>query len=226
LLSQVTQQGAWGQVVAHFDLPEQTTVPQLNGQQSVQSVARVLQHYYQAILGGFEEVYKRNVSEQHRKALSGQTRPGDPQASPARMAAGSHQAGPSSQPSQQGAGGGVGNVMGMVGPISNAQSSGASANSAAPFPLQPTPQSPHLHQQPGTPSMQSTAPNISGVDGSLPQSSITEYPAQATPKVMLDHEQDGLSHKRKLESEEDDAKRARQKIGKNRICLPLRIIDE
>lgn len=143
-------------------------------------------------------------------------RPGDPQASPARMVAGSQQAGPSSQPSQQGAGGGAGNVMGMVGqPISNAQSSGASVNSAAPFPLQPTSQNPHLHQPPSTPSMQSTAPNISGIDGNLPQPSITEIPTQTAPKIMVDHEQDGLSHKRKLESEDDDAKRARQKTGKN-----------
>lgn len=211
---QVTQQGAWGQLVANFGLPEQTTILQPNGQQSVQSVARVLQNYYQVILGKFEEVYKKNVSEQQRKALSGQMRPGDPQPSPARMVAGSQQAG--SQPSQQSAGGGEGNVMGMMGqPISISQSSGASANSATPFPLQPIPQSPQLHQLPGTPSMQSIAPNISGADGILPQSSITEYPAQATPKVMLDHEQEGLSHKRKLEAEEDDAKRARQKTGKN-----------
>lgn len=190
-------------------------VTQPNGQQSTQSVAAMLQNYYQIILGGFEEVYRKNILEQQRKVRSGQIRPGDPLA---RMVAGSQQAG---QPGQQVAGGGEGSMMGMVGqPIS----SGAPSNGAAPFPLQPTPQSPHLHQPPGTPSMQRATPNINAVDGVPLQSSITEYSTQVTAKVM-DHEQDGVSHKRKLDTEEDDAKRARQKIGRSQLYRSLRIID-
>ena len=36
----------------------------------MQPVARVLQHYYQVILGNFEELYRKNVVEQQRKALA------------------------------------------------------------------------------------------------------------------------------------------------------------
>src|SRR5882724_48129 len=107
----------------------------------MQPVARVLQHYYQVILGNFEELYRKNVLDQQRKALlmrSGAT----PQAPGGGIGQTPQQAGVngSLQSGQQDTAG-VTNMMGMMGqPISNAQSSGVLANGAGTLPLQPTSQ--------------------------------------------------------------------------------------
>lgn len=212
----ITRQNTWHQLLKQFDLPETTSVPQPNGQQAIQPVARVLQQYYQVILGNFEELYRKNVAEQARKAkaIASQMRPGDSQGSASRVMPGSQQAGSGgvSQSSQQGAGGGVENVMSMMGQQLgiNTQSFGASTNGAPSFPLQQTPQSPHSTS---TPTMAGVTPII---DSTVGQSPISAYPAHTGTHNILDHEQDGLG-KRKLESEEAELKRARQKTGEIRF---------
>jgi SWI/SNF chromatin-remodeling complex subunit SWI1 len=177
----------------------------------MQPVARVLQHYYQVILGNFEELYRKNVVDQQRKALlmrSGAT----PQASGGGIGQTPQQAGVngSLQPGQQDTAG-VTNMMSMMGqPISNAQPSGVLANGVGALPLQPPSQSDHQRQPSVTPSMSSTTLNV---DGTSSQASVGGYPAQATAKTASEAEQDGQSNKRKLESEEVDIKKARQKTG-------------
>jgi SWI/SNF chromatin-remodeling complex subunit SWI1 len=164
-------------------------------------VARVLQHYYQVILGNFEELYRKNVVEQQRKALAQNRTGAAPQGGPQAGVNGNLQLG------QQDTASAV-NVMGMMGqPISNAQSTGVTANNATNFPLQPQQSSDHQRQPSATPSMSGAT------DGASGQTAITGYPAQVSVKPAPETEQDSLSGKRKLESEEADVKRARQKTG-------------
>ena len=170
---------------------------QANGQQAIQPTARLLQYFYQGLLGNFEELYRKNAAEQTRKTKAmGQNmvspmRPGD---ATSRVVSGNQQAGPSgSQPG----GGAVGNMN--MGQQSNVQSAGPSTNGAPSFPMQGPP-SPH---RPATPTMHGSLPAIEG-DG--------QFSAQTGSTNILDHEQDSLG-KRKLELEEADLKRARQKTG-------------
>ena len=169
----------------------------------MQPVARVLQHYYQVILGNFEELYRKNVVEQQRKALVNTRSSAPPQGA---SASGSQPIG-SLQTGQQDTSAVV-NVMSMMGQsISNAPSTGLTANSAA---TQPQQQNDIQRQPSSTPSMSGAIPNVDGTSGQI---SISGYPAQPSVKIPSETEQDGLSNKRKLESEEADVKRARQKTG-------------
>lgn len=165
----------------------------------MQPTARLLQYFYQGLLGNFEELYRKNAAEQTRKAkamgqnMGSPMRPGD---AASRVVSGNQQAGPSgSQPGS----GGTGN-MGMMGQQSNPQSTGSPTNGVPSFPMQGPP-SPH---PPGTPTMHGGSPAAEG--------GVGQFPAQGSSANILDHEQDGLG-KRKLESEEADLKRARQKTG-------------
>lgn len=182
--------GAWQSLLPQFGLPETTSVPRQDGQQAIQPVARVLQHYYQAILGSFEELYRKNVMDQQRKASQLRSTPGAGFDIPQGLS--------SSQQPDSG--------MGMMG---QPQSPLVSSTS---FALQPLPPSPHLQQPSATPNMPNNSLNMNGIEGS-PGPSSGGYPGQASTSNILDHEQDGLSNKRKLESEEPDIKRARQKTG-------------
>ena len=118
-------------------------------------------------------------------------RPGD---AASRVVSGNQQAGSSgSQPG----GGAVGNMS--MGQQSNTQPSGSLTNGAPSFSMQGPP-SPH---QPATSTIHGGSPTIEGAG---------HFPAQPGSTNMLDHEQDGLG-KRKLEFEEADLKRTRQKTG-------------
>ena len=156
----------------------------------MQPVARVLQHYYQVILGNFEELYRKNVVEQQRKALTMMRSSGGAGAA----TPGSQQAGINGNlPLGQQDSSGVLNIMGMMG---------------QPIPIVQSPsvqQSDHQHQP--TSSMSGSTSNIDG------KPATTGYPAQASAKPMTETEQDGFNNKRKLASEEPDVKRARQKTG-------------
>lgn len=54
----------WPQLAAQFDLPEE--IPQPNG--SSTSGAQLLQQYYTALMFPFEETFKTQLQQQHRKA--------------------------------------------------------------------------------------------------------------------------------------------------------------
>ena len=176
----------------------------------MQSVARVLQHYYQVILGNFEELYRKNVVDQQRKALLSRTG-GAPQVPGSGVSAGLQQGGVngSLQPGQQDT---TGTANVMVGQhLSNAQSAGTGGNNAATFSLQQPSQGDHQHQPSATLSMSGAT---STLDGTPSQTSISGFSTQSSVKPGSETEQqDGLSSKRKLQSEEPDGKRVRQKTG-------------
>ncbi|KAF9569712.1 hypothetical protein CPC08DRAFT_701603 [Agrocybe pediades] len=70
----VTASDGWGSILRQFDLPEHFAEPQRNHSTSV---ALMLSQFYNVILYPFEEIYKRNILEQQRKAQQpGQQRPG------------------------------------------------------------------------------------------------------------------------------------------------------
>jgi SWI/SNF chromatin-remodeling complex subunit SWI1 len=175
----------------------------------MQSVARVLQHYYQVILGNFEELYRKNVVDQQRKALLSRAG-GAPQVPGSGVSTGPQQGGVngSSQPGQQDTTGAANVMVGQH--LSNAQSAGAGGNNAATFSLQQPPQGDHQYQPSATPSMSGAT---STLDGTPSQTSISGFSAQPSVKPASETEQDGLSSKRKLQSEEPDGKRVRQKTG-------------
>jgi hypothetical protein len=78
---QVSNANGWGSILHHFDLPEE--FPQMQANNSA-SVALMLSQYYMVILHPFEELYKKNLQEQQKKAqipqrqggLSGNSFPG------------------------------------------------------------------------------------------------------------------------------------------------------
>ena len=63
-LFQVNGNNAWGSILPHFDLPDEFPQVQANGSTSV---ALMLSQYYMAILFPFEEVYKKNLQDQRGK---------------------------------------------------------------------------------------------------------------------------------------------------------------
>jgi SWI/SNF chromatin-remodeling complex subunit SWI1 len=155
----------------------------------LQPVARVLQHYYQVILGNFEELYRKNVIDQQRKALS-------------------LRSGAASQPSGQGAQTSInGNLQLAQQDVANVMGT----NGAATFPMQTPSHSDHQRQPSVTPSTSGAA----APDGISGQSSVSGYLAQVSVKATSETEQDELSNKRKLDSDEADVKRARQKTGQS-----------
>ncbi|KXN89887.1 SWI/SNF chromatin-remodeling complex subunit sol1 [Leucoagaricus sp. SymC.cos] len=155
----------WSAICAEFNLPEEFSQMQANGSASV---ALMLEQMYTAILYPFEDLYKKNIQEQQRKAQMasrqmsmaqpGQMRgmpPNGVQPVPAQMQ--QMQRGPMP-------------AMGMMGQTM------PTANSTHFNPAAHTPQTPH--QRPGDPN-------------------------------LLDNDIQGI--KRKLDLEDPEAKRARQK---------------
>jgi SWI/SNF chromatin-remodeling complex subunit SWI1 len=62
---QFSSNNAWGTLLPTFDLPEESPEPLPNGSSSV---AIMLQTFYNGILQPFEELYRKNVADQQRKA--------------------------------------------------------------------------------------------------------------------------------------------------------------
>jgi SWI/SNF chromatin-remodeling complex subunit SWI1 len=161
------------------------------------------------MLHPFEDAYKRNVAEQQRRALAAKQPgtvppsqvPGGPlgqQHSPQAGAAGTPLHG---VPVQMGSTTQPGNIMGMM----NAQTPAAIANSAPHFSLSSqsssqSPQRPTSAQHPG-----SSTPQSANVQPS------SEFLSGSHSSDKLESEVQGM--KRKLDSEETDAKRTRQKTG-------------
>ncbi|EKM60949.1 uncharacterized protein PHACADRAFT_83217 [Phanerochaete carnosa HHB-10118-sp] len=69
----LSQQGLWGQLLQHLDLPDQHM--STNGQP--QSTANTLQHYYMQLLGPFEEAYRKNQMRDQQR-MQGRAQPGFP----------------------------------------------------------------------------------------------------------------------------------------------------
>uniref|UniRef100_A0A0W0G2R4 ARID domain-containing protein n=1 Tax=Moniliophthora roreri TaxID=221103 RepID=A0A0W0G2R4_MONRR len=176
-----TNNNMWSSVLSLFDLPESFPSPDGSG---MTSVAQSLQHYYNMILGSFEEFYKRNTLEKQRSmqamkmngpaALPGTpSRPGPtPMQIPSRM-------GPPNTPGQ---------------PPHPGMNASNPTNGGVPFPsgVQPSP---------GTPQ---NAKGMSAADGIIDGTGS----------------EDSQGLKRKLESEELDGKRARQKTESLDTAFP------
>ncbi|KAJ7102129.1 hypothetical protein B0H15DRAFT_313165 [Mycena belliarum] len=77
----VSRDNGWHSILPHFDLPEEYPLPH-----GSTSVAQALAQYYIAILLPFEEVYRNNIQNQHRKAQASRQAglQGLPPATPAR----------------------------------------------------------------------------------------------------------------------------------------------
>ncbi|KAJ7597179.1 hypothetical protein C8J56DRAFT_1011680 [Mycena floridula] len=70
----LTANKAWNTLLPHFDLPEFYPEPPANGSNSV---AHLLQTYYSGILHPFEEMYRKNIQEQQKRAhMAKQSQPG------------------------------------------------------------------------------------------------------------------------------------------------------
>ncbi|KIJ68293.1 hypothetical protein HYDPIDRAFT_24587 [Hydnomerulius pinastri MD-312] len=211
----ITQQNAWSQLLPQFDLPDFLPVPVPNGQRST---ATILANYYSAILQPFEEIYRRNVQENNRKAMMTAGRPpgapGVPNSTPNmhHQAPGAAMAGAASQLP------GASGMMGLLNQsVSGTQNLSISINGSSPAPVsQPLPQSPRPQQvAPNT--------NISGTHGfsdslaghSLAQPLGGSTHGNTTPgnAVSEHHEHDVPGMKRRFESEEVDGKRAKLKTG-------------
>ncbi|RDB28970.1 SWI/SNF chromatin-remodeling complex subunit sol1 [Hypsizygus marmoreus] len=196
----VSSNNAWGAIAAQFGLPDE--IPQQPPNVGTVPVAQTIANYYMAMLYPFEHYYKTNMQEQQKRALAA-SRQGAPQGQhSADMNQARHlqgfQAGLQSGQLQRG---GAGPPSGSATQVHGASST---AN-ASQFPQTSTPHPPH--QRPS-----STAPSQSAGG---PSHNITGHHSQANGHAsdanVLDQETQGI--KRKMEYEERDSKRVRQKTG-------------
>jgi len=198
--SQVTQQ-SWTQIAHHFDLPEFLPHPSNPGQQ--RPVGPLLANFYFALLLPFEEMARRNMHDNRKAMMTSGRQPGV-NAGPSNLNAGSgtpHGALPSGVAGTNG----VGNMMGgqhqhpTVSPASQPQ---------------PLPQSPHARQTSAP--VQSSA-TLSSSDLAPNQASSQLNIVMTGPQLVKPapdtSEPEAQGTKRRLESEETEGKRARQKTG-------------
>lgn len=196
----ITQQpNGWVQVAHQFDLPEY--LPQSNpGQQ--RPVGQILGQLYTSILHPFDEFYRRNMQEGNRRAMVAGRQSGV-------------NAGPPNVNAVPGAPH-VGLQPGTVGPnavggmmaqhtVNNQNSTMSPASQP-----QPLPQSPHLRQS-SAPSFQSPAIPSDPAPQALSQPNPSISAPQLTKPTLDTSEPETQGTKRRLESEEAEGKRARQK---------------
>jgi SWI/SNF chromatin-remodeling complex subunit SWI1 len=179
-----------------FDLPEQFPVPQPNGQTSV---ATSLAQHYMAILHPFEDAYVRNVQEQHRRATSSR-QPGSQPPNSAQLP-GRHLVNGMSQPNFPQP---QSDPVLQLAAQSNLLSNGVPNSSTAPPSV---PHTPHLRPP--------SAANAQSSPGNGPVATDSDRTPSLAARVsgtdILDPELQGI--KRKLDSEDGESKRVRQKTG-------------
>lgn len=169
----------WSTICAEFNLPEEFSQMQANGSASV---ALMLEQMYTAILYPFEDLYKKNVQEQQRKAqmASRQMSMGQP-GQMRGMPPNGMQPGPSQMQQMQ---------QMQRGPM--------------PPMVNHTPQTPH--QRPGSTALNAQIPPH---NMSLPQSTPQPGMTPTGDSNLFDNDIQGI--KRKLDLEDAEGKRARQK---------------
>jgi SWI/SNF chromatin-remodeling complex subunit SWI1 len=215
---QITQQpNGWVQVAHQFDLPEY--LPHLSNPGQQRPVGQILGHLYTTILHPFDEFYRRNMQEGgNRRAMAAGRQPGVNAGPP------NANAGPGAPH--------VGLPPGTVGPNAvggmaaqhtvNSQNSTISPASQP----QPLPQSPHLRQS-SAPSFQSPAIPSDPAPQALSQLNTSISAPQLTKPTPDISEPETQGTKRRLESEEAEGKRARQKTGiyhRYRFYYPVNLI--
>lgn len=179
-----------------FNLPEE--IPQLPPNVGTVSVAQTIAQLYMSMLYPFEQWYKNNMQDQQKKAMasrqSGQQPSGD--------SLGHNRIPSGSQPGQM--------PRGPMGSLNMAPGAAlpSTINGSSAF---PQPSTPHIPTQ----RPESTAPNqlTPGTSHSLPGGfpHDTTVNGLSSDANILDQELQGI--KRKVEYEEQDGKRVRQKTG-------------
>lgn len=212
-VSQINDQGMWGQLLPHLDLPDQFMQP--NGQP--QATAAALRHYYNNIIGPFEEAYRKNMArEQQQRAHQGRAQGGMPMAG-----------GGQGRPAMSGIAGTFPPV-GTLPAMNGSNNSGMMAQTAAANALQPPDasslggingvQSFGSQALPQTQQISQLPPN--GINGALDARSLGSMDGTGIALSTTDSngsvtDLDGDGRKRKMdEGEEPGSKRARQRTGK------------
>ncbi|KAI0670013.1 hypothetical protein C8Q78DRAFT_992406 [Trametes maxima] len=183
----VSQRNAWSAVGQQFDLPD--VIPSATGE--LQPTAAVLERYYTAILGSFEEAYRKNMME-HR-SMAGRM----PGAQPGQMNPQARPGGMAGMPGQNALPGGNPAGMGMM-----AQgNAGPTMDGPLPGGGMPTNGVPH--------------PAMNGNGMAMAKMAQGHFPGGIPGQNgVVDMEHDLDSRKRKMqEAAESEAKRARQKTG-------------
>ncbi|PPQ67356.1 hypothetical protein CVT24_011539 [Panaeolus cyanescens] len=187
----VTNSLGWSSILQHFDLPEEFPNSPVGDSNSV---ALTLSHYYMSILHPFEEVYKKSIQEQNRKMQMSQQRQGlmPGQQFPSHPSANRPASG---MPNLSQSGMRPGNPNGSMGHGPSMPHNGMGQFNPM--------HAPNFNQRPGSSASAMTPdPHISGTPELDPFN-------HAVDPTLLDPEMQSM--KRKLEAEEKDLKRARQK---------------
>ncbi|KAI0335418.1 hypothetical protein GY45DRAFT_1431031 [Cubamyces sp. BRFM 1775] len=217
----ITQRNAWSLVAQHFDLPE--SIPPPNNVGEPQTIASVVERYYSAILGPFEDAYRKNVMEQQsqRAALAARM-PGPqqgPMNSPVRPGGG--------MPGMPGQGSLPGLSAAGMNMMSQPNAGQPMDGGALPGQFHPAQAFAAPFQHPVNPMVPGGAmpangggplpPQMNGNGMQMPKMPPGGFPAMPGPVPNgapgdVEHELD--SRKRKMqEASESEAKRARQKTG-------------
>lgn len=209
-LFQLSSNNGWASVAAHLGLPDEIAQnPPTGG--SV-SAGQLIAQYYNALLYPFEEMYKRNVQEQQKRAQAmrqgatqGQQLPTAPPNQARPMQGGMPNSGQMHR-------GPMGSSMSPMNPLpgaSNPTPSAMNGNSQLPQPH--TPQTPH--QRPSSAVFNSSAQSP---PHNIPNASLTDAMTNVSnghsaDGNVLDQEMQGI--KRKMDFEPGDSKRARIGTG-------------
>ena len=197
---QVSANNSWSAIAAQFNLPDEIAQEPPNA--GTTSVAHTIAQYYMVLLHPFEQYYKNNLQEQQKRALAASRQLG---------AQGSQLSNTSGRP-----------IQGVPAPAHPGQSSRGVTNALltslnptiagmdGSSQTQPSPDIPH---QPSTPttviqSNSNSIPSFNNPDGSLDD--LLENPPDSN---VLDPEMQGI--KRKMDDDDRDGKRTRQKIGRS-----------
>ncbi|TFK76957.1 hypothetical protein BDN72DRAFT_908964 [Pluteus cervinus] len=195
----LTANNNWGALLPHLDLPDEFVSPQTSNSTSV---AHLLGQHYHAILQPFEDVYKQNMHDQKRAQMAMRANtPGQPGQQNMGRAVQGMPGGAQPNLAAQLQRGGMGNSIiaqqGNTGGLS-------AVNSNVPYPQAPqTPQPPH--QRPTS--------SMNNIPQAPIQPGLSVLPdATIQPALHADTLPDqGI--KRKLDPDDDENKRARQKTA-------------
>jgi SWI/SNF chromatin-remodeling complex subunit SWI1 len=193
-LFQVNGNNAWGSILPHFDLPDEFPQVQANGSTSV---ALMLSQYYMAILFPFEEVYRKNLQDQRgkvsmtgRQGMPPQQFPASTQGAPRPSLGMSNTQQLGMRPMNSN------NLIPQVLPGGSIPSNGLAQYSSV--------SSTQHHPS-------STSLPIGTIDTHTPMPSELDSLMHAVDSNLLDPDIQGI--KRKLDQDDRDIKRARQKTG-------------
>lgn len=192
---QVSANNGWGAIAAQFNLPD--VIAQEPPNAGTTLVAHTIAQYYMVLLHPFEQSYMNNLQEQQKRAAA--SRQIGAQVSQLPTTSGRPIQGISAlaHPGQSLCG-----VTNALLSSSNPTIAGMDGGSQT----QPSPDIPHQPSTPTTVIQSNSMASFNNPDGSLDD--LLENPSDSN---VLDQEMQGI--KRKMEDDDRDSKRTRQKIG-------------